>query len=168
MAESGKRLTRVMEMVKAHAKEGVSLYTLNQLAFELIRADLASEIYFNGGVDGRNPRVSLDHGRIIHIAYIKLDYRRIVVDIFIKFLCPHQKTRNSLAWMDGLARIIHGSRLNQLQHTVGPHFSMDAKMAVTGERFHDRIRDRAYPHLQGGAVFHKCRRIFSDSALLGC
>ncbi len=65
-------------VLAAHAGEDFLAYG--------VRADLAGEVHFQGGIDGTGPRVLRNEERIVGIGHVKKLHGTVVVDVLVHLL----------------------------------------------------------------------------------
>jgi len=87
-----------------------------------IRANLASQVYFNATVDCSHFWISADNFGVIDIINFEHFDEWIVIDKIVELFRSNQETANNSATMNDFLIISDTSFIDEINNTTGEHF----------------------------------------------
>ena len=101
-------------------------------------------------------------GGIVHIRTVHQHKGGVVVDEIIQLSCSHSEGSHGFPTVKCFFPVVDHTSFNQLHHTIGDHFGVDAQIIFFLQEFANRVRQTADTQLQGRSVFYQICAIFAQ------
>jgi len=125
-------------------------------------ANLSEHIHLDGGVDTDHLVILGDHVGIIHVTSPHQQYIRTLIHKIIEGLRSDRERRHELAWMQGLAAVIHRAGFPELVNAVNQEFRVNPKVAAVADELSQSSRRSTNAKLDCATIFDKLRYVPPD------